>query len=257
MPSDTPRRTTQKLGRVRRDPRTDSVPPAAIEERISDSNLPPRLSGRPLPRISVPVASSQRPRAGLSLSELEAQLAKERAERAAEAGQIGQLLARATQAEARVKQLESLVEKLIEQRAELEGEVTRQRHSFAAQLMEQRQALEHLAAAAKPQRNKVTGKLESVASLTSVRTMATELLRLLERIDERENKSIRRPSEPTRKRSPSQPDTIPPARPRSNLPDTIPPARRATLPETLPPRARSETPPSSRRPDAPTRPPRS
>ncbi len=256
MASDKERRSTQKFGRVRRDPRTDSVPPAAIEERLSDSSLPPRLPNRPAPRISLPVARPRGP--APTLSELEGQLAKERAERAAEAGQIGQLLARATQAESRVKQLEALVAKLIEQRAELEGEVVRQRHSFAAQLMEQRQALEHLAAAAKPQRNKLTGKLESVASLQSVRTMATELLRLLERIDEREgdrNKPVRRPSDPVRKRVPSQPDTVPPSR--RNLPDTIPPARsRSNLPETLPPRARSETPPASRRTDAPTRPPR-
>lgn len=241
MASDNQRRSTQKFGRVRRDPRTDSVPPAAIEERLSDPA--PRMTGRPMPRVSVPVAKG-RMSVGPTLSELEGQLAKERAERAAEAGQIGQLLARATQAEARVKQLEGLVARLIEQRAELEGEVTRQRHSFAAQLMEQRQALETLAAAAKPTRNKLTGKLESVASLTSVRTMATELLRLLEKIDEREGvRPSRRPPELTR-RKPSQPDTIPPR-------------SRSQLPETMPPRSRTDTPPSSRRPDAPTRPPRS
>ena len=178
-----------------------------------------------------------------TVSELEAQLARERSEREAEAGEIGRLLARATQAESRVKALEAELAATRAERAELEAEVIRQRHSFAAQLMEQRQALEHLAAAAKPTKNKITGKLDSVASLTSVRTMATELLRLLEKIDEREAKSTRagKLTEPPR-RKPSQPDTVPPRR---------------NLPETLPPRSRTDTPPASRRFDSsPPRPPR-
>ncbi|CAN5239953.1 hypothetical protein BH09MYX1_BH09MYX1_43710 [soil metagenome] len=252
MASDNQRRSTQKLGRVRRDPRTDSVPPAAIEERVSDGA---RHSGRPVPRVSIPMQPKNRP-SMVSMSDLEAQLARERAERSAEAGQIGHLLARVTQAESKVKQLESLVSSLIDQRSALEAEVTTQRHGFAAQLMEQRQALENLAAVAKPTRNKLTGKLESVASLTSVRTMATEMLRLLEKIDERDGVKSSRPkpfSEPPRRKMPSQPDTVPP-RARSQLPETMPPRSRTS--DTAPPRRREDAPASSRRYDTPTRPPR-
>lgn len=229
MASDNQRRPTQKLGKVRRDPRADSIPPAVIEERVVERTT----SGRPVPKVSAPVPA--RHHSGPhTVASLEAQLAKERAERAAEAGEIGELLARATRAEARVRQLEELIAKLLDERAKLEVEVSGQRHSAAAQLLERRATLEKLAGR--------SGSKFPGASLDGVRTLATELLRELQAIEADGVQTPRISSPPESRR-------------RTPLSGTLPPkGSKSSIPETLPPRSRQD-PPSSRRNDTP--PPRS
>ena len=230
MGSDNQRRPTQKLGKVRRDPRADSIPPAVIEERVAERTT----SGRPVPKVSAPVPA--RPSGPHTVAALEAQLLKERAERAAEAGEIGELLARATRAEARVRQLEELIAKLLDERAKLEVEVSGQRHSAAAQLLERRATLEKLAG------RSTSGSKFPGASLDGVRTLATELLRELQAIEADGVQTPRISSPPESRR-------------RTPLSGTLPPkGSKSSIPETLPPRSRQD-PPSSRRNDTP--PPRS
>lgn len=233
MGSDNQRRPTQKLGKVRRDPRADSIPPAVIEERVAERTT----SGRPVPKVSSPVpARGQHSGPPHTVASLEAALAKERAARAAEAGEIGELLARATRAEARVRQLEELIAKLLDERAKLEVEVSGQRHSAAAQLLERRATLEKLAG------RSTSGSKFPNASLDGVRTLATELLRELQAIEEDGVQTPRISSPPESRR-------------RTPLSGTLPPrASKSSIPETLPPRSRQD-PPSSRRNDTP--PPRS
>jgi len=84
-----PRRPTTKLGR-RRDPRAESVPAG---RRLTQ----PELGAVVVGKMKDPTAR---------VAQLEQELARERAERTAEADLMGQILARATQAEAALKAAE-------------------------------------------------------------------------------------------------------------------------------------------------------
>jgi len=185
--SDSTRRPTQKLPRTRRDPRIDSVPPPK-EERLHTSAPVPRgaarttLTGRgtmPPSRSLTPKAQSVRARA----ETVEEQLARERAERASDADHMGQLIARAIKAEARARQLEDMVGRLNDERARLEAEFQSAKRAFAEQLSEQRAALESFTPEPKTGRTKTLGKIEP-PSISNARTVATELVRLLERLSD-------------------------------------------------------------------------
>jgi hypothetical protein len=219
--SDSTRRPTQKLTRTRRDPRIDSVPPPR-EERLTTSSPVPKgavrttLQGRgtmPPSRSLTPKAPSVRARA----ETVEEQLARERAERAADADHMGQLIARAIKAETRAKQLEDMVARLNDERAKLEAEFQSAKRAFAEQLAEQR---ERFAAEPKTGRNKALAKAESSSSLSNVRTVATELVRLLDRLGDTPPPS----KAPLARRDTPMSGTIPPGRTNATA-RTNPPGR--------------------------------
>lgn len=215
--SDSTRRPTQKLTRTRRDPRIDSVPPPK-EERLHTSAPVPKgaarttLTGRgtmPPSRSLTPKAPSVRARA----ETVEEQLARERAERASDADHMGQLIARAIKAESRAKQLEDMVARLNDERARLEAEFQSAKRAFAEQLAEQRSALENFTPEAKTNRSKTLGKIET-ASITNARTVANELVRLLDRLSETPPSS----RAPTSRRDTPVTGTLPPGRTRTTPP---------------------------------------
>lgn len=159
------RRPTTKVGR-RRDPRLDSLPPDRPEERVvlrraSHPDLP---AARVIGKVRDPAAR---------IAELEDALAQERAERAAEADLLGQILARATQAEGRVSLLEQSLARANEERAIAEG-----------QLQSARAELERLLADAKASfdtQSLVTAvaserRFDSRPQLQAVRALAADLL---------------------------------------------------------------------------------
>lgn len=159
------RHPTTKLGR-RRDPRLDTLPPDGPVERVvlrrtSRSGLP---AARVIGKVTDPADR---------LAQIEAELAQERAERTAEADLLGQILARATQAEGRVALLEQSLARANEERAIAEG-----------QLQSARTELERLLADAKASfdtHNLVTAvaserRFESRPQLQAVRALAADLL---------------------------------------------------------------------------------
>ena len=210
--SDSTRRPTQKLPRTRRDPRSDDSIPPPKEERLNVSAPVPKgavrttLTGRgtmPPSRSMTPKAASVRVR-GESVEE---QLARERAERASDADHMGQLIARAIKAEARNKQLEDMVARLNDERAKLEAEFRLAKRAFAEQLAEQRSALENFTPEAKTGRSKTIGKMEA-PSISNARNVATELVRLLERLSDAPPSS----RAPTSRRDTPVAGTLPPGR---------------------------------------------
>ena len=234
--SDSTRRPTQKLTRTRRDPRIDSVPPPK-EERLAVSSPAPKgstrttLTGRgtlPPSRSMTPKAHSLR--AGSDTAE--EQLARERAERASEADHMGQLIARVTKAEARARQLEDMVARLNDERAKLEAEFQSAKRAFAEQLAEQRATFESFAPEPKTARSKTIGKMET-ASISNVRTVATELVRLLDRLSDAPAPS----KAPLARKDTPISGTLPP--PRTNPPGrSNPPSSRTTPPgRSSPPRS--------------------
>jgi len=143
------RRPTQKLGRARRDPRTDSVPPSG---RGKDSKRPEPLA--------IEGAS------GGDIDEL-----------------LGRLLARATQAEVHAQHLEQTLARLNEERVVLEArmaELVRQlddadthRASLEAQVKTVSQSR----------------RTDGPVTLAYVRSMAAELVRALDRVGSRSSPS--------------------------------------------------------------------
>jgi len=138
------RRPTARLGRARRDPRVDSVPPSG-RARGGDSKRPEPLTADGAPAADV--------------DEL-----------------LGRLLARATQAEVHAQHLEQSLARLNEERAVLEArvnELTRllddadtQRASLEAQL----------------RTTNATRRTDGPVTLAYVRSMAAELVRALDRV---------------------------------------------------------------------------
>lgn len=110
------------------------------------------------------------------IADLENELAHERAERAAEADLLGQILARATQAEARVKILEQTLARVNEERTLAE-----------AQLQAVRAEIDSLLADKKATYKEQTSSLESRATdskpqLRAMRALAHELLQKLDTV---------------------------------------------------------------------------
>jgi chromosome segregation ATPase len=95
----------------------DSVPPERSEERAFQR----RGSQSDIPAVGAVVGKIKDPT--VRLAQLERELATERAERTAEADLMGQILARATQAEARVSLLEQSLARANEERAIAEGQL--------------------------------------------------------------------------------------------------------------------------------------
>ena len=143
------RRPTQKLGRAKRDPRVDSVPPSG---RSKDSKRPEALA--------IEGAS------GGDIDEL-----------------LGRLLARATQAEVHAQHLEQTLARLNEERVVLEArmaELVRQlddadthRASLEAQVKTVSQSR----------------RTDGPVTLAYVRSMAAELVRALDRVGSRSSPS--------------------------------------------------------------------
>ena len=110
------------------------------------------------------------------IADLENELAHERAERAAEADLLGQILARATQAEARVKILEQTLARVNEERTLAE-----------AQLQAVRAEIDSLLADKKATYKEQTSSLEQRATdskpqLRAMRALAHELLQKLDMV---------------------------------------------------------------------------
>lgn len=151
------RRPTTRLGR-KKDPRVDTVPPPTPKRSV-----PPPSRGRTseglLPRVDGGRKFGEEPKTN-PMNRLEDLLAREKAEREADADKIGELLVRATRAEAerqklleRVADLEAKLSATERDKATLEGQVTGGRR-----------------------------KHDSVPTLATARAIAGELARVLERI---------------------------------------------------------------------------
>jgi hypothetical protein len=177
-----PRKPTTKLGRQRRDPRTESVPPSRQTEEIllrarrkSDSGLPAVLPERGL-RGAAPPARVET-RRGPSLEE---ELDRERAERAAEADLMGQILARATQAEARVRVLEQSLARVNEERVLAESQLAAVRAELEEVLRANKasyDAQSHALGERAPD-----SRADHRAELRAARSLAAELLASLDAV---------------------------------------------------------------------------
>ena len=160
------RRPTTRLGR-KKDPRVDTVPPAPPKGRMSEQLIP---KVEPLKRFP------DEARTGRS-ARLEELLAKERAERDAEADRFGELLARATAAEASIKDALTQVAALESRLRELE----REKAALESQIAVMRKG-------GKPTQAEGT-RHDSVPTLATARAMASELNRVLDKIATREGRS--------------------------------------------------------------------
>jgi len=100
------RRPTAKLGRVKKDPRADTLPPGPPRGRMSEQLLPRVEPLRKFPDEAKTGRSGR----------LEELLAKEKAERDTDAAKMGELLARAVRAESEAQAMTARV-------AELEAQV--------------------------------------------------------------------------------------------------------------------------------------
>ncbi len=140
------RRPTQRVGRVKRDPRADSIPPS--RGRGPESKRPETLGVEGAPAADV--------------DEL-----------------LGRLLARATQAEVHAQHLEQTLARLNEERIVLEARVSElQRQLDDADT--ERASLE-----AQVRTTNVSRRTDGPVTLAYVRSMAAELVRALDRVGHR------------------------------------------------------------------------
>ena len=169
------RRPTLRMGR-KRDPRADSVPPSA---RKADA----KRDGTDAAAVAVAAGAT-----GGDIDEL-----------------LGRLLARATQAEVHAQHLEQTLARLNEERVMLEARLSElvrqlddadtQRASLEAQLRST---------------NTSARRTEAPITLAYVRSMATELVRALDRLQMR--------GTPSEVPTPRPPSDLPTPRPRSDRP---------------------------------------
>lgn len=153
------RRPTTRLGR-KKDPRTDTLPPARA---MSDSLLPRVEPLRKFPTEEARTGRSAR---------LEELLAREKAERDSDADKMGALLARATEAELSAKNALATMKKLEARVAELEKE--------NAALETQMAVFRRGGRPTMPERH------DSVPTLATARSLATELGKVLDKIASRD-----------------------------------------------------------------------
>lgn len=162
---------TQRFGRTKKDPRMDSVPPPPLtpQRSVPPSTRSPSVSQRMsegmLPRVAGRRAGAfpDEPKTSPT-TRLEDLLARERAEREQDADRLGELLGRATRAEAERQ-------KLLERLADVEARLAAAERALAGQ--------------GAPARR----KHDSVPTLASARVMAAELARVLERVRDRNSTS--------------------------------------------------------------------
>jgi hypothetical protein len=178
------RRPTARFGRRTNDPRVDeSVPPTREPERVdrpasdrptargrkTDAELHAVAASPPSIRSKDPVGR---------ITDLESELAHERAERAAEADLLGQILARATQAEARVKILEQTLARVNEERAMAEAQLQAVRAEIDGLLADKKATYTaQTSSLAEPSRGP-----DSRPQLRAMRSLAQELLQSLDSI---------------------------------------------------------------------------
>ena len=111
------------------------------------------------------------------IADLESELAHERAERAAEADLLGQILARATQAEARVKILEQTLARVNEERALAEAQLQAVRAEIDGLLADRKAAYKEQTSSLEPTRGS-----DSKPQLRAMRALAHELLQKLDTV---------------------------------------------------------------------------
>jgi hypothetical protein len=176
------RRPTARFGRrANKDPRVDdSVPPTREPEKIdrrSDRPSPrTRRTAPDLPVVAVPASIRNKDPLG-RIADLESELARERAERAAEADLLGQILARATQAEARVKILEQTLARVNEERTLAEAQLQAVRAEIDALLADRKAAYTAQTSSLEPTRGS-----DSRPQLRAMRALANELLQSLDTV---------------------------------------------------------------------------
>lgn len=178
------RRPTARFGRRTKDPRSDdsSPPPREPEHVDRPRSDPPRRAGRKtdaeLHAVAAPPPSIRTKDPAGRITDLESELAHERAERAAEADLLGQILARATQAEARVKILEQTLARVNEERALAEAQLQAVRAEIDGLLADKKAT--YTAATASLSETGRAG--DSRPQLRAMRSLAQELLQSLDTI---------------------------------------------------------------------------
>ena len=156
----------------KRDPRMDTDPPSG-NAPDSASARQRKATQKELHAIVAPAVAIRAKDPHARIAEIEAELTKERAERTAEADLMGQILARATQAEARVKILEQTLARVNEERTLAESQLQTVRAELEGLLADRTDVYTQT-------RTSLDSKPDTRPQMRAMRSLVLELLQVLD-----------------------------------------------------------------------------